>query len=135
MSHTSPIELAAERTEQLTDILLDVMVRQMENAAEKWKLATDVVAARQKMAAYRTVLDLIGRDKIQLIGELEQADSVVMQTALRQQLSVMNRQERGILEQMGVPEDAVTEVIQKVDRPLYVRDGKRFVPLNGTTAA
>lgn len=36
-----------------------------------------------------------------------------------------------MLEQAGVPEQTATAALTQADRKLYVRDGKRFLPLDG----
>lgn len=129
------MEALAGRAERMIGALSDAIMRTAEVAAERIELASQVAQVRQRVAAYSAVLEAIGAQKSALANQIEAA-SGPMKALLSKQVEILGQQELAILERIGVPAPAAQAAIEAVDVESrddrkYIRDGRRFAPLNG----
>lgn len=119
------------RTEALIDALTGAILSAAQVATERIELAAQVARISQRMAAFASVLEVVGVQKAALTERLTTATGPT-RVIIEEQLALLSRQETAILGKAGVPEEAAREAITAVDAaPLavagYRRDGRRFV--------
>src|SRR4051794_12937604 len=118
------------RTERLVSALTNALVATAETAAERIELAAAVARVNQRMAAYGAVLDAVGVQRDALLKRLETARGAT-RLLLQAQISMLQAQEAAVLQKCGVGQEQAAQAISAADKKLYVRDGGRFVPLDG----
>lgn len=130
------MDALAGRAERMISALSDAIMRTAEVAAERIELASQVAQVRQRVAAYAAVLEAIGSQKAAIAAQLETATGP-MRSLLIKQVDILGQQELSILERIGIPAETAQTAIESADAlearddRKYIRDGRRFAPLNG----
>jgi hypothetical protein len=131
VDQTNDMTLLANRTERLVDSITNAILATAETAAQRIELAAQVAQVNQRMAAFGAVLEAVGAQKDTLTKRLSTATGAT-RLLVQRQIDVLSMQELAVLEQAGVPQQTATAALKQADeRKLYVREGKRFLPLDG----
>lgn len=140
---TNDIQALAGRADQLIGALTNAFMSAAETAAERISLASDLAKVQQRMSAFAAVLECVSAQKAPLLEQIANlgdgpADRVKRQMLLTH-VNILTTQELSILTRAGAPVEAAQQAITCVDtvehqgeKPTHRRDGKRFVPANGT---
>jgi hypothetical protein len=125
------------RVERLVGAFTGAMMATAEAAAERIELAAEVARVTQRMAAFGAVLEAVGAQKEALLERLGKSKGPT-RALIEQQLLMLTAQEVAVLKKAGIDDGQATAAVAVADgggRALYVRDGRKFVPLEGGPAA
>lgn len=134
---TDPEPSMTERAGAMIDTLTAAFLRATEVAAERLQLACDVAAIQQRLAAFSSVLETIGAQKLALAEKMETTKGAA-RTLYATQIKMLEAQEVAVLTRVGVPQPVAVAALaggEEDEAAVYRRDGKRFVRLPSTNGS
>lgn len=129
------MEQVTSRVDTLISAITSAMLAPIEAAAERMALAVKVAEIRGRMAAHAMVLDTIDGHKRDLLDQIDGLTGARKALAMKH-VELLEQQELAILAEIEVPAEIATQAVRGLPAPTrgptHVRNGRRFVPVNGT---
>jgi hypothetical protein len=124
------MDTLVSRSERLINALTGAIMTTAEVAAEKIEMASEVARIKTRMAAFATVLEVVGVQKDTIREQIATARGPV-KALLEAQLTALTQQEVGILAKVGVSPEAAATAVTVADQPRRRRQNPEL--LDGAT--